>query len=181
MAGIAILVGLYFYKSKVVVAWVNGRPVWRCSLNKEMESQIGQQVLDSLVTKQLILQAASKQKVKVKKEEIDESLETIRANLDSQGQELEAVLELQGISLNELKEQIKLQKLVDKLVGTESEVSEEEISQYITENREILPNDLTAEELNQRVKEQIKQQKLNQEVQDWLRGLQEEAKVVSWL
>ena len=52
----------YVGMQQLVVATVNGVPVSRITLLKEMESQIGEQVLDSLITRQLIVQEAKKQK-----------------------------------------------------------------------------------------------------------------------
>jgi foldase protein PrsA len=176
-AGIAV----FFLKSKIVVAWVNGRPVWHWTYITELERQAGQQTLDSLITQNLILQEAKKQKVSVTNDEIDEDLKKIEASVTAQGQVLEDLLKAQGLSLQDLKNQIKLNKLLDKLVGQDVEVSDEEIQKYISENKDFLPEEQSAEELNSSIKEQLRQQKLNEKLQDWLKSLKDGAKIVSWL
>jgi len=47
---------LYYFKNQFVVALVNNQPIWRLTLIKEVEKQAGEAVLDSLITKALVLQ-----------------------------------------------------------------------------------------------------------------------------
>jgi len=171
----------FFFKNKLIVAFVNGRPIFRASYVKELEVQAGKQIINTLITKKLILQEAKSKKVKVTKQEIEEEIKTVETLADQQGLSLEEFLEFQGVSKSQLEEEIKLQKMIEKIVGKDVEVSDEEISKYIEENREFLDETASDKELKEIVSNQLKQQKLTEKVKEWIGKLQQEAKVVSWL
>jgi len=105
-------------KKELVVATVNGQPISRLTLIREMEKSSGKQVLEGLIGRTLILQEAKKQNASISQEEIDQEMEKIEENLKSQGQDLNQLLSFQGIAKTELEEQIRIQKLVEKLVGS---------------------------------------------------------------
>jgi len=167
----------YFGRRFFVVALVNGRPITRIALIKELEKQGGQQVLDGLITKSLILQAAKKEKVVVSQEEINQAVRQLRENFSSQGQNLSDLLALQGITENDLKEQIKIQKLAEKIAGKDVQVSDQEVNDYLEQNKELIPQDADQEEIKNSVREQLRQQKLNEKIQNWIQSLREKAKI----
>ena len=68
---VLVLVLLYFGRGLLIAATVNGRPIARISLISELEKQGGNETLQSLITKELIKQEASKNKVTVSKDEIN--------------------------------------------------------------------------------------------------------------
>lgn len=174
---IALLGLAYFYRSLFIVATVNGEPISRLTYIQELERMSGQQAMNALVTKTLILQEASEQNVTVGDEEVDQEISEIEENLQSQGQDLDSVLTLQGLTREALREQIYLQKLIEKMVGENVQVSDEEVATYIENNQETLPEDQSEEEQQQAVRDQLRQQKLNEEVQTWLQELQQNADI----
>lgn len=175
---VVALLGLaYYYRSLFVVAMVNGQPISRFAYITELERMSGQQAMNALVTKKLILQEADKQNVSVSDEEVDKEIASIEANLKSQGQDLNSVLTLQGLTREALREQIYLQKLIEKMVGDKVKVTDEEVATYIENNQDTLPQDQSEEEQKKAVREQLKQQKLNEQVQSWLQKLQQDAQI----
>lgn len=180
LAGIAALLllgALYLLRNYFIVATVNGQPITRLEYSKELERLSGKQAMNSIVTKTLILQEAKKQNVSVTNEEIDNEIKKIETNLQAQGQKLDSVLTLQGLTRESLREQISLQKLIEKMVGKDIKVTDKEIDDYITANQASLPQETKPEELRKQVSEQLRQQKLNDKVQEWLQKLQQDAKV----
>lgn len=175
------LLGLGFiFKAKLITAWVNGSPIYRINYVKELEVQAGKQILDTLVTKKLIAQEAKKNKVVVTKEELAEEIKAVEDLADQQDLTLEELLEFQGISRSQLEEEIKLQKIIEKIVDKNIEVSDEEISEYLESNRQFLDETATEAELQETVVNQLKQQKLTEKVRAWIGKLQQEAKVLKW-
>src|SRR4030042_3285445 len=143
---ILLLAGLvYFLRSQLVVATVNGKPIWRLTLITELEKQSGKEALNSLVTKALILQEAQKQKVVIGEEEISKEITTIEEKLKAQGQDLDNLLSLQGVSRVELREQIEIQKMIEKIGGGNIEVTDQEIDDFLEQNKDSLPQDLSPE------------------------------------
>lgn len=105
-------------KKELVVATVNGQPISRLTLIREMEKNSGKQTLEGLIGKTLILQEAKKQNVSVGKGEIDQEMAKIEENFKNQGQDLNQLLAFQGITRADLEEQIQLQKTAEKLAGS---------------------------------------------------------------
>lgn len=181
---IAILFGgstLYFLKGQLVVAMVNGRPISRLALIKKMEKQAGKSTLNALITETLILQEAKKQNVVVADEEVDQEIKKLEENLVQQGQDLNQLLSLQGSTKDELKERMRIQKIVEKIVGQDIKVTDEEMETYLEQNKESIPEDTDIEEVKTIVKEQLGQQKLNEKIQSWVKSLNESANIKYFL
>lgn len=177
---IAIAGLLYYFRGQFVVALVNGKPITRYDLIKELESQSGQKTLDVLITKTLITEEAKKKNVTVTKEDVDSEIKKLEDNFTKQGQNLNQLLLTQGMTRESLADQIKLQKLAEKLVESEVVVSDQEIADYIKQNAELMPKDQKPEEQKVEVADQLKQQKLSEKLQELLGKLRESAKINYW-
>lgn len=178
LVGALILGGLlYYFRGLFIAATINGEPVSRIALIQELEKQGGKQALNTLVTKTLVMQEARKKNVTVSKDEINAEMKKIEDNLKSQGQNLDQVLQIQGMTRPGLEEQIKLQKMVEKMVGKEITVSAKEVDDYIEKNKATFPEGTDIERERPKVQEQLKQQKLSERIQTWLEKLQKDAKI----
>ena len=180
LAILILALGLIFVlKNQLIVAWVNGQPVTRLDLIAELEKASGKKTLDYLVTKTLILQEANKQKVVVTDKEVNDQLKSLQENIAKSGQNYQALLTAQGMTEVQLKEQIKIQKIVDKMAGKGINVSNAEVTDYINKNKDQFPKDITPEELVTQVKNQLLQQKISEKTQTWLKTLRDKAKITS--
>jgi len=176
---VLLLAALYLYRGQFIVATVNNQPITRWELRKALEAQAGAQTLEGLVTESLISQEARNKGVQASAEEIEEEITKIRESLTAQGQDFDVLLQAQGVGLEEVKKQVGMQKTLEKLVDADVEVTQEEIDQYLEENKEFLPED--QEGLEEQVVETLRQNKLNQELQIIIANLQEKAKINYWL
>lgn len=173
-----VVVGLgYYFRGFLVAAVVNGKPISRISLIKELERQGGKAALDSLVTEALIEGEARKQGISVLPKEVDEEVAKIEQQLAEQGQDLNQVLVAQGMDRTDLAKQVRLQKLVEQIVGSEVAANEEEITKYLEDYGSYLSQDLSEEEKRARAKEQVEQQKLSEKFYAWLTEAKEKAKI----
>ncbi len=168
---------LYYFKGLFIAATVNGQPITRFSVISELEKKSGKQTLDSLVTKTLILQEANKRKITVSEKEVQDEMKKIEKNIETQGQKLDQLLKTQGLTKADLEEQIKLQKIVEKMFSKEITVSESEINQFVEANKQSIPSGADSAKVRQAAIEQIKQQKLNEKVQALVGQLKREAKI----
>lgn len=182
---VILLIGLaVYYKSLFVVAMVNGQPISRLTYISETESvyipdarvTAGKQALNQLVTKTLLFQEAKKRTISVTQKEVDDEVTTTRKSLEKSNQKLEAALASQGDTLSAYKERIKIQKLIEKLVGNVT-VSDKEIADYMEKNKDSIPQTADVNSIKNQVKETIKQQKYNEKLQALIQGLQQKAKV----
>lgn len=172
---------LYVFRSWFVVAIVNGQPISRMAFTKELEKQAGKQTLNSLVTKTLIQQEAKKQKVSVSKEEVDAEIKKIESNIKQQGKTLDEALRAQGLSKEDLIEQITIQKLIEKLLGKETQVSDQEVNKYIQQNSAQFQEGSDTPEFRDGIKQQLQQQKLSEKFQTWLADLQKKTKTTYFI
>ncbi|MGI6278234.1 MAG: SurA N-terminal domain-containing protein [Patescibacteria group bacterium] len=178
---IAIVIGLfllgffYFKRHWLVVAVVNGQPIWRWQYNQTLEEQYGTQVLDQIIDKRLIEQKAKEEGVVVDQEVIDQEIDQIKESLGPDNS-LEEILTFQGMTMAGLREEIKNQLILEELLSSGVEVSQEEIDQYLVDNEETIMAEGEKERTDEAT-EAIRMDKMNQKFQDWYQTLREEAKI----
>lgn len=169
---------LYLFKDMLVVAIVNGQPIYRWNVVERLENQAGRQVLDGLVVETLAKQAVAKEGVTVEQSEIDAEVAAVEERLTTQGMTLDQALQQQGMTREEWVANMRLQKAVEKIVAGSVAVSEVEIDTYITDNQAYLPAELTGDALREEVRQQLMSTKLSEAIQQWVQGLQAEAQII---
>ncbi|HBD24477.1 MAG: Foldase protein PrsA [Parcubacteria group bacterium GW2011_GWF2_40_69] len=177
VAVILIAVALFFAKGIFVAATVNGSPISRLSVIKELEKQGGKQALEAMIDKKLIETELNKQKVTVTKEQIDAEIDKIEAQVTAQGGTLEMALAQQDMTEEKLREQITIQKKLETLLADKVAVTEAEIYTYIKDSKATPPKDVKMEDFRKQIGEQLKQQKFQQEAQKWVSDLTANAKI----
>lgn len=181
LAVVILGLAVYLNKNLFVVAVVNGQPITRIALIKELEKENGQKTLESMITKNLILQEIARQEITISDEEINQEIKSIETNVQAQGQTLDALLQAQSLTREELQEQIKLQKQIEEILGADIAITDEEIASFLETNKQFLPEGKTDEELKTLAKEQLVQQKIDEKFQTWLDSLQQNAKISNYL
>lgn len=169
---------LYLGRGLLVAAVVNGQPISRVEVVQESEKQTGKQALDSLVRNALIEQEARKQNVTVSDQEVDAEVKKVEGSLSKQGQKLDQVLEMQGMTREDLRKLMRLNKLLEKIVGKDVKVTDKDIDSYIEKNKDTLPENQDEKQLRASVKDRLQQQMLSEKVQAWLQGVQGKANVM---
>jgi len=172
-----ILTSLFFAKGLFIAATLNGSPISRLSVIKDLEKQSGKQTLESIITQKLINTELAKQNISVSKEEVDEEIKKIEAQVTSQGGTLKDALAQQNMTEEKLREQITIQKKLEKLLADKVAVSDTEIDAYIKENKTTPPKDVKIEDFRKQLGDQLKQQKFQQEAQKWVTDLKTNAKI----
>lgn len=173
------VVAYFLYRQFMVSAYVNGEPISRLKLIKQLEKQYGASTLNQLVTEKLIAQEAKKRGISTTQADIDKEIKNIEKNVSQQNMTLDQALEAQGMTRAQLTEQIKLQVLVQKMVKTPA-VSDEEVAKYVEENQELITPEKQAEEgFTAQIKEQLMQQKQQEAVQKFIADLESKAKITT--
>ena len=168
---------LYYFKGLFIVAIVNGQPISRISILQETEKQAGKQTLSSFITKTLIFQEAKKEKVSVEKKEIDGEVKKLEDNVAKQGQNLDVLLQSQGMTRSDLTEQIRLQKIIEKMIGKNITITDKEIDEFMQKNKDSLPQNESSQNTRESVKQQLRQQKMSDKFKSFLNDLQKKAKI----
>jgi parvulin-like peptidyl-prolyl isomerase len=172
VAVLILLTAVIFAKGLFVAAMVNGNPII-----KELEKKEGKQILENIINEKIIKDELNKQKIEVSKEEIDEEIKKIEEQVVGQGEELETTLAQQGLTIEKFREQITLEKKLEKLLASKIIVTELEIDSYIKESKVTPPKDVKIDDFKNQIGEQLKQDKFKQEAQKWVSNLTSNAKI----
>ena len=168
---------LVLTKSLFVAAIVNGIPISRVKVVKELERQGGTNVLNTLIDRALIFQEARRVGVKVSDAAINTQIASIEETLKGQNLTLEEALAAREQKKEDLIDQIRIQKTVEAILAQKINVSEEDISKYFEENKELLDEGAKLEDVKEDIRGQLFQQKLNEEYGKWIEGLKAKAKI----
>jgi len=177
---VAILAGLGFLlREQIVVATVNSRPVFRYELNQRMTSSFGKEVLETLIMEKLIAQEAKSKKVIVGEGEIDAEVKKLSQSL-GEGANIEEILKYQGMTMADLRQQLKIRLVTEKILQGELNVSDQEIDEFMKNDA----GSLTAsDEAGRRAEAKgiLVDQKINEKFQEWMGELFTKAKISRFL
>ena len=174
---ILLLIVLFLVKSLIFAAFVNGRPIFRLNVISVAEKQDGATVLENLIEKQLIFNEAKKAGIKISDQVVDEEINNIKEILTQQNITLEEALKLSKQDLKSLKEQIKIQKIVEQILGSKITIEETEISEYFTTNKEYFGANAKIEDVKVQIQEELFKQKLSAEYTNWIEEIKVNAKI----
>lgn len=193
---IIIVLGVLAYMGRglLVAATVNGSPISRLEVIKMLEKEAGKGLLDSLITEKLIQNEALAKNIVISDEDINTEIDKIKAQVSSQGDTFESALESQGMTVDILKKQIKLQKEIEALLADKISVSDEEVTKYLSANKTseiagVLGEKETASDIetpksieqdalmSEQIKAQLTNQKLSAEAPAYIEELKAKAKI----
>ncbi len=169
--------GSYYFKGLFIAATVDGSPVSRWSIISELEKKAGKNALDTIITKKLIENEMKKSGIIVKGEDIDAEMNTIEAQLTAQGLTLDQALSEQGMTAEELRAQLMINKGLEQILADKIAVSDEEINQYLSGSGGLAPQGTSSDDLKNQAREQLKGQKFNVEAAQWVGDLRAKADI----
>lgn len=181
VGALVILLGALVLANKglVFAAIVNGKPIFSWELNQTLKSRFGQQTLEGMIGERLVAEEAAKQGVAVSAEELEAKRQEVVASLGGEAQFTD-LLSFQGMTREDFENQIRLQLLVQKLLGGDVEVTEEEVDVYIRDNRATLTATEPAQ-LRVEARNVILDQKVSEKIQPWFLELKNNAKIMRFL
>lgn len=176
---VVIVFAAYFiYQNYLVAATVNGKPISRLTVIGELEKQGGKKILDTVITQQLIFDEAKKENIAVSQAETDKEIKNIEASVKAQGGTLDEALTQKGMTKADLNKEITLQVIVQKLVKSDSiKITDKEVDDYMKANRDQFPTDSKTKPDTTKIKDTLKQQKVDSEIQKYITALRGKAKI----
>ncbi len=171
LAGLIYLIGRY-----LIIAWVDNRPITRLQLYSNLEQRYGKDTREQLIVQELIMAEARKRNLIVSDGEIAAEISKIEGQQGGKEQ-LDQILQVQGIGQEEFKNLIKLQLLRTKIFGEGVNVSDADVQSYIDQNKESIPSATEGasqedkDKLKSEVLEQLKQQQISQKFNAWLQSV----------
>ena len=181
IAVIALVLLAVLFKSIFIAAIVNGEPISRLSVVTALEKQGGKTVLDNLITKKLILQEAKKRNISVTQGDIDSETKKISVGLQAQGSTIDQALAAQGMTRADLNDQLEVQVAINKMVGADVAVSEKEVDDFVAANKAQMAQGMTEAQFRTQATQQLKQQKLQIKIQDFIKNLQDKANIIHFV
>lgn len=176
-AGLVLLGAAYQYKGVFVSAVVNGTPISRLSVVRELEKQAGSQALDRLITKKLVDAEVARKKIVVSPADMDAEVKKIEDSVTKQGGTLKEALDQQGMTEEDLREQLLLQKKLEKLLGDRIDVTDDEVARYMAQGDGLAPSGISNADFRDQIREQLKEQKFNEEVGKWIAAAKAKASI----
>ncbi len=179
---IIIVLGIlaWFSKGLFVAALVDGRPISRLTIIQKLEKEAGKNLLESLIIEKLIQNEAEIKKITVSDEEVDAEIKKIETQITSQGDTMDSALAAQNMTIDDLKKQLVTQKELEKLLSDKIVISDEELAKYITDNQIPVTEGQEAT-INEQIKNELRNQKLNSEATTFITSLKAKAKIQYWV
>lgn len=151
------------------VAFYKNADVSRSAYIKEMERQYGDQVVNEMLAKAAIAQAAKEKNLTISDEDVNAAVEADkkRAGITTD-EDFTNALSQNGITLSDYRAYVKVTVTLDKLIeGTVTAPTDQEIQQYFTENKTLYEGK-KLEEVKDTIREEIIQATLNTKRQEWI-------------
>jgi hypothetical protein len=174
--GLLIFAVAYFGRSLFVAATVNGKPISRLTLIRQLEQESGNMVMENLITKQLVLQEARRNNININESEIDREIDEIKISIEAQGTTLEDALAIEGKSMQHLRDAIEMDLVIEKLFGSEVNVTQEDARDYFDQN-EMFFEGQTYEELEERIIDNLAKQEVYDNYNLWLTQAKADAQI----
>lgn len=174
---VLVLIAFLFSKGYFIAATVNGSPISRFAVISALEKQGGKETLQAIINERLVKAELKKSNVTLEAGAIDARIALIEEQVKGQGGTLAEALVAEGITLAQLTEQIETQLLLEKAIEDKLNITDEEVTAFITENNIPAPTDAEKEVFMNQVKEQLKQQKFQEESQKWIAEVTTAAKI----
>lgn len=160
-------------------AIVNGKPIFAWELNRELKTRFGAQTLEGIIGERLVAEEASKQGVTVTDGEIEAKRQEVVTSVGGDAQ-FEDLLKFQGMTKADFEHQIRLQLLVQKLLGKDVEVTESEIDVYIRDNGTTL-SATDAAQMRVEARNILLDQKIGEKIQPWFAELKDKSNIMRFL
>lgn len=173
---IALVILAYIYKGLLIAAMVDGSPISRLAIIQKLEQDSGKDLLDSLITEKLVQNEAVAKKIVISNDQVNEEIKKIEAQITAQAGTLEAALASQNMTLDDLKKRILFQKEMEVMLADKVNVTDEEATQYIIDNKISVPKGQEAI-TNSQIKTELRNQKLNKEAPALITALKTKAKI----
>lgn len=167
-----LILGFVGYRY-LIIAWVDKTPVTRIQMYLELEKKYGQDVKEQLIIETLVENEAVRRGVSINQAEVDNSLKKLEDQYGGKDK-LNQILQVQNMTPDELKKQLRFQVLIEKMFSKDVSVSDDEVKKYISDNKEQFP-EFTDDESSESAKvksdiaDQLKRQKVSQSFSTWLK------------
>lgn len=185
VVGVLVVVALLFAASRLwVVAWVDNKPITKFELFSLMEKRDEGKTAEELIVQKLLKSEGQKQKQTVTDSEIEAEIKKVEEQQGGAAQ-LDQILQVNRTSRADFRKLVELQLIKQKLFGSGVNITDEEVTKYIDDNKASLPpavlenpESSEAAKLRESAKEQLKQMKVQENFNKWLEEALRSSRVI---
>jgi hypothetical protein len=113
----------------------------------------------------------------VSQADIDKEVASVTEQVTKQGGTLAMALEQQGMTEAEFRDQIVLQKELEKMLGNSVQVTDDDVNQYLTQTKATAPKGTSDADFKNQIREQLKGQKFNMAASKWVTDAKAKAQI----
>ncbi|MEW6173157.1 MAG: hypothetical protein AB1510_08865 [Bacillota bacterium] len=169
------LMSWYTFQGKAV-ARVDGKPIRYAEFTAALGKAHGREVLDFLVEKKLVEEAAKRRSIKVDEREIEAKFQEVKKPYSSET-DFERFLKQGHLTVTDIKDRIYLQLLAEKLVG-EVRVEPKELREFYEQFKDLQYNNQPYDKVKQQVKRDYMAFTRARLVPQAIQRLKEKAKII---
>ncbi len=169
------------YRGSVIAATVNKTPILRYQLNQTLEKRYGKDELENMVNEELLKQLAQREDIVVSADDIKKERDVLVAQVGDE-QSLQSALQQYGMSEDDLARQIRIKLFQDRLAVKlfSAEISDDEAQKFFTDNQVLYEGKMFADVVAD-IKDQLKQQNLQQQFSDWFQAERTKASIQTYI
>ncbi len=177
LLAIVVIVGLAYFKFNylLVPAKVGMEPIYIWQYFSYLHRNYGKEGMQRLTTQSLINQAIVKSGVTVKQEDIQKEVDLLDQQASASGG-IQAMLTAQQMTLEDLKDQLRIQMAVKEILKDKIAVTDAEVDDSYKKNRELFRG-VPEAEAKIKVREQLENQKFQTEASNWLAEIRNNTQV----
>ncbi len=181
LLGGLLVLGAKRYKSLIVVGKINGRPITRWELEVALNKRYAKQTFDDLTSNMLIQQLAADNKITVSDAEVNREIDATTQRLGGK-EALQATLDRMGYTTTRFQDEMRVQVLVAKLASKvlKVDVTDDEVTKFFNDNKTLFPKK-TFDEVKGDIKQNLLQQKTQQQFTTWFADQKKKANIQSYL
>ncbi|PWU24155.1 hypothetical protein C5B42_00455 [Candidatus Cerribacteria bacterium 'Amazon FNV 2010 28 9'] len=174
---VLIVLGLAAYKFQYVFipAKVNGKPIFIWQYAAYLHNTFGKDAIQTLTTQAIINQEIAKSGVTVSGDEIQKEVDTLDKQASASGG-INAMLTAQGMTMSQLRDQIRIQLAVKKILKDQIVVTDAQVDDTYNKNKDLFKN-MSLTEAKAQVRSQLEDQSFQKAASDWLTSVKTQSKV----
>ncbi|MBS3943134.1 MAG: peptidylprolyl isomerase [Dethiobacter sp.] len=134
-----VLVGaltMFLLRRDPAVATVNGEKITKSELYAAMYTQVGEEALDNLITRLLIVQEGTRLGLSVTEAEIDDDIQKIiQESFAGMEDQFQQALEQYGVSLETVRSDIRVNLMARKIAEQQVSLSDQQLEEYFNANQ----------------------------------------------
>lgn len=180
VVGLAALNLFQWRRSSPAVATVDGSAITRSDYDRAVARGDGGQILDGLISRRLVERDAAHHHVAVTPDEIDAKLKETKAQFGSDAEYRQA-LDGQHLTEVQLRDSIRLNLMVQKLVFDKVQVSDTDMQAYYDKNKDTQFSGKSLDQVKDEVKKGASEEKQQAAVSTYLDTLHSGAKITKKL